>query len=139
MISDYLRELKSKTGYTCEDIEKVSGIPLSTVVRVFSSKTLHPRIDTLEPIVTAMGGSMDELFKKDIKEEEDMYTEDKASKLYGRCIEELKKSHEKETALLKEQIKSLEADKDWLKFVAGFSYVGLIIFLVMVLIISNAR
>ena len=139
MVSKYLRELKSKTGYTCEDIEKLSGIPLPTVIRVLSGKTPNPRIDTIEPIVNAMGGSLDKIFKKDIQEEEDMYTDDKSERLYERCIEELKDSHKREVSILKDQINTLENDKDWLKIVAGFSYVGLIFFLVIVLIISNAR
>jgi len=42
-----LRELKNKLGYTNEMIAEKTGVPLSTVQKIFSGITKHPRYDTL--------------------------------------------------------------------------------------------
>ena len=42
-----LRELKKKYGYTNEMIAEKTGVPLSTVQKIFSGATKHPRYDTL--------------------------------------------------------------------------------------------
>lgn len=42
-----LRALKKKYGYTNEMIAEKTGVPLSTVQKVFSGATKHPRYDTL--------------------------------------------------------------------------------------------
>ena len=42
-----LKELKKKKGYTNEMIAEITGVPLSTVQKVFSGQTKHPRHDTL--------------------------------------------------------------------------------------------
>ena len=42
-----LKELKKKKGYTNEMIAEMTGVPLSTVQKVFSGQTKHPRADTL--------------------------------------------------------------------------------------------
>ena len=42
-----LRELKKKYGYTNEMIAEKTGVPLSTVQKIFSGVTKHPRYDTL--------------------------------------------------------------------------------------------
>jgi len=42
-----LKELKKKKGYTNEKIAEMTGVPLSTVQKVFSGQTKHPRADTL--------------------------------------------------------------------------------------------
>ena len=63
----------------------------------------------------------------------------KTETLYEKRIEELKKSHERETSLLKERINFLKEDRFWTKFGAILSHAGLIIFLVMTLLLSNTR
>ena len=42
-----LKELKKKYGYTNEMIAEKTGVPLSTVQKIFSGVTKHPRYDTL--------------------------------------------------------------------------------------------
>lgn len=42
-----LKELKKKYGYTNEIIAEKTGVPLSTVQKIFSGATKHPRYDTL--------------------------------------------------------------------------------------------
>lgn len=42
-----LREMKKKNGYTNEMIAEKTGVPLSTVQKIFSGQTKHPRADTL--------------------------------------------------------------------------------------------
>jgi len=42
-----LIEIKKKKGYTNEAIAEMTGVPLSTVQKVFCGQTKHPRADTL--------------------------------------------------------------------------------------------
>ena len=42
-----LKEIKKKNGYTNEMIAEKTGVPLSTVQKIFSGATKHPRYDTL--------------------------------------------------------------------------------------------
>ena len=42
-----LKEIKKEKGYTNEMIAEMTGVPLSTVQKVFSGQTKHPRADTL--------------------------------------------------------------------------------------------
>ena len=42
-----LIEIKNKNGYTNEMIAKMTGVPLSTVQKIFCGQTRHPRADTL--------------------------------------------------------------------------------------------
>ena len=58
----YLKKLKDERDLTYNDIAEISKIPLATVTRVFNGGTADPRLDTIVPIVIALGGSLDELF-----------------------------------------------------------------------------
>lgn len=42
-----LIEIKKKKGYTNEEIAEMTGVPLSTVQKIFCGQTRHPRADTL--------------------------------------------------------------------------------------------
>lgn len=48
---NYLKEI----GMTYEQLSKKSGIPLNTLKNIFSGKTAHPRIDTIQAIERALG------------------------------------------------------------------------------------
>ena len=61
MILAKLKELKEQKDLTNQEIADLSGVPLSTVTRIFNGQTDNPNIQTVEDIVTAMGGSMDEI------------------------------------------------------------------------------
>lgn len=53
-IQHYKNYLK-KIGMTYEQLSKKSGIPLNTLKNIFSGKTAHPRIDTIQAIERALG------------------------------------------------------------------------------------
>lgn len=50
----YLRERKEKLGYTNEKISALSGVPLSTVNKIFGGFTSRPRLNTLQSIECAL-------------------------------------------------------------------------------------
>lgn len=70
-VAKYLTTLKEKSGLTFEAIAEKSQRSESTVKNLCSGKSEDPRIDTVAPIVYAMGGSLDEMFtgKKDAAKE----------------------------------------------------------------------
>ena len=49
-----LKERKKELGYTNEMIAEKSGVPLSTVQKIFSGATKHPRYDTLMDLSKAL-------------------------------------------------------------------------------------
>ena len=71
LVAKYLTALKEKSGLTFEAISEKSQRSESTVKNLCSGKTEDPRIDTVAPVVYAMGGSLDEMFtgKKDVAKE----------------------------------------------------------------------
>ncbi len=61
LVAKYLNELRLKTGLTFEAIAEKSQRPLSTVKNLCNGKTEDPRLDTVSPVVYALGGSIDEM------------------------------------------------------------------------------
>lgn len=59
---DNLKELKKRTGMTAKAIAKKANLPDATVENVLAGTVKNPRIDTIRQIVTALGGSLDEIF-----------------------------------------------------------------------------
>lgn len=57
-----LIELKKKSGLSTKQIAERTNLPERTVSRIFSGETEHPRIDTLHTIVTALGGTLNDIF-----------------------------------------------------------------------------
>ena len=45
---EVMKNQKEEYGFTCDDIAKKTGVPVSTVRKVFSGETKHPRRKTLE-------------------------------------------------------------------------------------------
>ena len=62
LVANYLASLKEKTGLTYEAIAEMSGKSESTVKNLFAGKSDNPGIDTVAPVIYAMGGSIDEMF-----------------------------------------------------------------------------
>ncbi len=58
---DNIKELKKKTGLSTKQIADKTNLPERTVVRIFSGDTDNPYVDTLHRIVTALGGSLDDI------------------------------------------------------------------------------
>lgn len=61
MILAKLKELKAQKGMTNQQIADLSGVPLSTVTRVFNGQTDNPNIQTLEDIVKGMGVTLEDI------------------------------------------------------------------------------
>ena len=62
LVAKYLTALKEKSGLTIEAIAEKSHRSESTVKNLCSGKTEDPRLDTVAPVVYAMGGSIDEMY-----------------------------------------------------------------------------
>lgn len=58
---EYLIKLKNELHLTYEELSEKSGVPESTLIRIFSGKTASPYYQTIEDIVKAMNGSLDEM------------------------------------------------------------------------------
>jgi transcriptional regulator with XRE-family HTH domain len=58
---DNLKELKTRKGMSSKQIAEKTNLPERTVVRIFSGDTDSPYADTLHRIVTALGGSLDDI------------------------------------------------------------------------------
>lgn len=67
MITEKLTELKERSALTNQQISDISGVPLSTVTRIFSGQTDNPSFQTISDLVDAMGGSLDEITGKPAK------------------------------------------------------------------------
>lgn len=57
-----LIELKKRTGLSPKQIADKTNLPERTVKRIFSGDTDNPYVDTLHRIVTALGGTLDDIF-----------------------------------------------------------------------------
>lgn len=108
MIKDYLNALKNKGNFTAAEIANLSGIPEATIRKILSGETADPRFDTVVKLVTAMGGSMNEI------------TENvKGYDIEMNAILVLKETYEARIKDIKEHITSLSKDKRILAIVAG--------------------
>lgn len=83
MLVHRLVQLKEKSGLTNQQIADKSGVPLSTVTRVFNGQTDNPNYQTVANIVIAMKGSLDDIEGIERPCEE---TPDKVIELYERSI-----------------------------------------------------
>ena len=61
MIAGKVKEMKIRSGLTNKQISEISGVPLATVHRVMADQVRNPTFETISAIVTALGGSIDEL------------------------------------------------------------------------------
>ena len=56
-----LRKLKKQSKMTNEQISQASGVPISTVEKIFSGYTTDPKLETVRKVVTCMGYSLDDI------------------------------------------------------------------------------
>ena len=92
LVAEYLSTLKGKTGLTYEAIAEKSSRSESSVKNLCLGKSEDPRIDTVAPIVYALGGSMDEMLNPKQSKDE----------LKETSVNALKESYEHQANLLKE-------------------------------------
>jgi transcriptional regulator with XRE-family HTH domain len=117
---DNLKELKKVTGMSAKQIASKTNLPERTVNRIFSGDTDNPYMDTLHRIVTALGGSLDDIFADtkvvvateslvEVKENAEVVEAEKDLAL--RELEMLRAKNdalEKEISLLKERLQHKE-------------------------------
>lgn len=72
-LSQYLNEKRVQNGLTYEAVATISNIPEPTIKNLCTGKTKNPGMETVIPIMNAVGGSFDEMLssgknKDEIKE-----------------------------------------------------------------------
>lgn len=59
---DNLKELKKRTGMTTKAIATRANLPEKTIENILDGTVKNPRIDTIRQIISALGGSLDDVF-----------------------------------------------------------------------------
>lgn len=80
MIYKKLKDLKEKSKKTNHEIAELSGIPESTVTRIFSGHTDNPSFQTICDIVLALDGSLDEFVGNNCPKHDERHFESGACK-----------------------------------------------------------
>jgi len=62
-VSENIRKLRQKKGISQDRLSKEADIALNTVVKIETSESPNPTVETLEKIAKALGVSMSDLFK----------------------------------------------------------------------------
>ena len=134
MVREYLNALKTKGNFSWSDLSKLSGLPDATIRKIFSGETSDPRFETVAKLVAAMGGSMNDLVRKEhreSKEKENEITANAALKeLYEARIADIKAS-------AAERIHALNKDKKLLTAVVCILGAVLLGFLAIDLMVGN--
>ena len=63
-ISDNLRKLRGKKGYSLEKIARLADLSLNTIVKIENGVNQNPTIETLTKIAKALEVGVDDLIKK---------------------------------------------------------------------------
>ena len=97
LVAEYLTALRIKNGLTYEAIAEKSKRSVSTVKNLCTGKTEDPRLDTVAPIVYAMGGSIDEMYNPDKSKDEIKETSVLAMKdIYENQLAAIKESYDEQ-------------------------------------------
>lgn len=110
MVREYLVALKDKGNFSWSELSSLSGLPDATIRKIFSGETADPRFETVLKLVTAMGGSMDEIVDGPQEGETEMNAIIAIKEVYEARIEDLKTS-------AAEHIASLTKDKHFLAMI----------------------
>ena len=95
LVAEYLTSLRLKNSLTFESIAERSQRSVSTVKNLCTGKTEDPRLDTVAPIVYAMGGSIDEMYNPDKSKDEIKETSVLAMKdIYESQLNAIKESYD---------------------------------------------
>ncbi len=108
----------------------MSGLPDATIRKIFSGETSDPRFETVAKLVTAMGGSMNEIVERNNGEEIEMNSIIAIKEIYEARINDLKAS-------ASELANSLHKDKRYLAAATCVLGAVLIGFLIFDLLMSN--
>ena len=112
MVKDYLNALKNKGNFSWAEISNLSGIPEPTIRKILSGETTDPRFDTVTKLVSAMGGSMNDILEHKKEEDLEMNAIIALKEVYESRISDIKEH-------LGEHIGALRKDKHVLAIVAG--------------------
>lgn len=94
LVAKYLTSLKNKSGLTYEAIAEKSQRSLSTVKNLCSGKTEDPRLDTVAPVIYALGGSIDEMYTGKSKDEIKEFSISSIKEIYEQQLTEMVKINE---------------------------------------------
>ena len=97
LVAEYLTALRLKNDLTFEAIAEKSKRSVSTIKNLCTGKTEDPRLDTVAPIVYAMGGSIDEMYNPDKSKDEIKETSVLAMKdIYENQLNAIKESYDEQ-------------------------------------------
>lgn len=130
MVKEYLIALKNKGNFSWSDLSNLSGLPDATIRKIFSGETADPRLETVVKLVTAMGGSMDELVNGEKKEEVEMNAIMAIKEVYEARIADIKES-------TSQHVSSLQRDKTHLAIVTCVLGASLLLFLLVDLLVGS--
>ena len=111
-------------------MSKLSGLPDTTIRKVFSGETADPRFETVAKLVTAMGGSMNDIIAKPKEEELEATAIIAIREVYEARIDDLKTSST-------ELINTLRRDKKYLAVISCILGVVLIGFLLVDIMVGS--
>lgn len=128
----YLTALRERSGLSWADLSAATGLPDSTIRKIFSGETADPRLETISLIVTAMGGSLDVMKNGGVQMQTESATD---------TMDAMRADYEKRIADIKasaaEYTKSLQRDKRILSIVAAVLVLMLIAFLAVDLTLGS--
>lgn len=128
----YLTALRERSGLSWADLSAATGLPDSTIRKIFSGETADPRLETISLIVTAMGGSLDAMKNGGVQMQTESATD---------TMDAMRADYEKRIADIKasaaEYAKSLQRDKRILSIVAAVLVLMLIAFLAVDLTLGS--
>ena len=102
----------------------MSGLPDTTIRKIFSGETSDPRFETVAKLVTAMGGSMNDIIEKNQEEEIEINSIIAIKEVYEARIADLKSASIELTSLLRKDKKYLAT----VTCVLGAVFIGFLIF-----------
>ena len=99
IIAKYLTTLKNKTDLSYDAIGKLCDKSEATVKNLCLGKTDNPGIDTVAPIIYALGGSIDEMYNPDKSKDEIKETSVLAMKdIYESQLNAIKESYDEQVS-----------------------------------------
>ena len=97
LIANYINKKRLEAGLTYEAIASASNIPESTVKNICTGKTKNSGIETVMPIIEAVGGSFDEMLYPDKSKDEVKETSVLAMKeIYENQLNAIKASYDEQ-------------------------------------------
>lgn len=108
-----LKELKKQSNLSTKQIVDKTKLPERTVTRILAGETDHPRVDTLHLIVTALGGSLNDIFADtNVVVATETLAEVKEN---AEVVEAERDLITAENAILKDKVATLTSENDMLK------------------------